>query len=542
MNFKVNESKTKLRGGYYSSPEIARFLLQWVLEINPTSILEPSCGDGVFIRVLAEVEQHSIETLTGFEIEPTEAEKTRQATAELAQIDSHIYNQDFLEWALLRFMYPPCFEAVVGNPPFIRYQYLDKQLQTRSQKIFEQFQLPFTKHTNAWVPFVIASLALLRPNGRLAMVLPTELLHVLHAQSLRTFLTQQCHRLLIVDPKELWFEDTLQGAILLLAEKKSNHKAQFEGISITQTTSNGFLSQSPTKLFKNASYVNGVTTVGKWMTTLLTDEERAIIEKIKAHTAVKSFDEVAEIAVGIVTGANKFFLVPNQIISEYGLEAWAYPMFGRSEHVPGVIYDQTVHQANQQRGIPTNFVWFTNEAKEKLPPTVQSYLQLGEAQNLHTRYKCRIRSPWYSVPSVYATHVGMLKRCHEFPRLIFNPMQAYTTDTAYRIKLKLGTPTSLVYSFVNSFTALCSELEGRHYGGGVLELVPSEVRKVSLPLVEATNSQLRRLDKMFRQNLSADEILVHQDEQILKPLGVSDAECDSLRAAWRRLKLRRQRH
>jgi adenine-specific DNA methylase len=55
MNFKINETTTKLRGGYYTDPDIANFLLKWVLNIHPKSILEPSCGDGVFLRGLSKI-------------------------------------------------------------------------------------------------------------------------------------------------------------------------------------------------------------------------------------------------------------------------------------------------------------------------------------------------------------------------------------------------------------------------------------------------------------------------------------------------------
>ena len=51
------------------------------------------------------------------------------------------------------------------------------------------------------------------------MVVLAEIIHVAHAQSLRTYLGEHARRLIIVDPEELWFEGTLQGAVLLLAEK-----------------------------------------------------------------------------------------------------------------------------------------------------------------------------------------------------------------------------------------------------------------------------------------------------------------------------------
>ena len=85
-----------------------------------------------------------------------------------------------------------------------------------------ELKLPFTKHTNAWVPFLLASMALLRPGGRLAMVVPAEIIHVTHAQSLRSYLGLECRRLVIVDPEELWFDGTLQGAVILFAEKKQS--------------------------------------------------------------------------------------------------------------------------------------------------------------------------------------------------------------------------------------------------------------------------------------------------------------------------------
>jgi hypothetical protein len=114
---------------------------------------------------------------------------------------------------------------------------------------------------------------------------------------------------------------------------------------------------------------------------------------------------------------------------------------------------------------------------------VQRYLRSGEEQGLPKRYKCRVREPWFRVPSVHATPVAMLKRAHHFPRLVLNKAQVFTTDTAYRIQPKQVTAASLVYSFLNSLTSLSAELEGRHYGGGVLELVPSEIERLILPVV-----------------------------------------------------------
>ncbi|MFN8403958.1 MAG: N-6 DNA methylase [Anaerolineales bacterium] len=541
MNFKIDESPTKLRGGYYTDPDIAAFLLKWVLNIHPKAILEPSCGDGVFLRELSSLSTNGLKSIKAFEIEPAEAQKAKQSAGEFKKVDVEIEKRDFLGWSLIKLLNPPQYDAVVGNPPFIRYQYLDSNLQNISEQIFKVFHLPFTKHTNAWVPFVISSLALLRPAGRLAMVVPAELLHVLHAESLRTYLTRVCSRVLIFDPQEIWFEDTLQGAILLLAEKKNSPDEHFDGVSIIATRSKDFLSEDPEDFFQKAKYTNGETVKGKWMLALLTNAERDVLRKARANSDVYYFGDIAEVAVGIVTGANKFFLVSDEIVKQFSLKRWAHPMFGKSEHAPGVIFDEDSIERNRKLGLPTNFIWFSDEKKSALPEPVKDYILLGEKQNIHKRYKCRIREPWYSVPSVYSTSLGMLKRSHDFPRLVFNKAQAYTTDTTYRVHHKKFDEATLVGSFINSLTALSAEIEGRHYGGGVLELVPSEIRKLLVPIQRFDQKALYKLNALVQSKISSEKLLAQQDKQILSPLGFDKKETTMLLEAWSRLRLRRQR-
>jgi adenine-specific DNA methylase len=285
--------------------------------------------------------------------------------------------------------------------------------------------------------------------------------------------------------------------------------------------------------------MNGKTVEGKWTRALLTASERGLLDALYGRPDVHRFNEIAEVDVGIVTGANKFFLVPDETVERFELQAFAHPMFGRSEHCPGVIYDERQHQENARVGNPTNFIWFPKEAV-KLGKPVLEYIHLGESQSLHTRYKCRIRNPWYAVPSVYTTRIGMLKRSHDTPRLIYNRLGAYTTDTAYRINTTVSTPEKLIYCFLNPLTALSAELEGRHYGGGVLELVPTEIEKLLVPIPAKVQPEIRKLDTLVRES-SVATVLEEQSEKILGVMGTPKPDQDALLGAWLRLKNRRQR-
>ena len=537
MNFIALESAQKLRGGFYTEPSIAAFLTRWVKVAKPETILEPSCGDGAFLEAIEQEAFPSLKCVTACELDDEEAEKARTRTS----LPLRLVKTDFLRWYLLKAQNNERFDAVVGNPPFIRYQYLPQEQQELAETIFSQLHLRFTKHTNAWVPFVLASLKLLRPGGRLAMVIPSEIFHIPHAQSLRQYLAEQCSQVLVVDPQEIWFSDTLQGTVLLLAEKKTGVAQKARGVAAIPMPNRQALEDDPERMFRTATYTNGVTIEGKWMPIFLSQGERDLIAELREHQDIKTFADIASVDVGIVTGANKFFLVPDQVVTDFSLQRWAHPMFGRSDHVRGLIFSEDDHRENKRTGLPSNFLWFQEDDIDSLPANVRRYLQEGLDQELHKRFKCRTRNLWYRVPSVYASPVAMLKRAHNFPRLVLNSASAYTTDTAYRIQPLGVSAESLVFSFVNSLTCLCAEMEGRHYGGGVLELVPSEIERLLVPIAKVKAVELIRADKRFRQSHDDVAYLKEHDTRVLGAIGLSHSQRDILHDAWFRLRSRRHR-
>ena len=119
-------------------------------------------------------------------------------------------------------------------------------------------------------------------------------------------------------------------------------------------------------------------------------------------------------------------------------------------------------------------------------PAAASYLRHGEELRLHQRYKCRIRDPWYRVPIVQPGSLLLSKRSHRYPRLVLNPAGVTTTDTIYQGRMTTafeGREADLVTGFHNTATLLTAEIEGRSFGGGVLELVPTEIGRVCVPML-----------------------------------------------------------
>lgn len=538
MNFKKNESAQKLSGSYYTPSWLAGFICRWVLKHNAQTVLEPSCGDGVFFETLSSENTREMD-LYAFDINGQALEDGKNRIKN-GLISTKFFCMDFLEWAIenKRSSMPVSFDAVVGNPPFIRYQYLEKEQQERAQELFALMGMSFTKHTNAWIPFVISSVEFLRPGGVIGMVIPSEILNVLYASGLREYLLKQCSKIMLIDPEDLWFESTLQGVMLLIAQKKTNVEEK-SSVAIIRTQGTDFSSGDPDELFRKADFIDGNALKTKWTYALMTKHEFDAFVRVRQAKKLTIFKKLADVDVGIVTGANKFFLVADEVVKKYGLHAISHPMFGRSEHCPGVLYDEEQHKQNSEKGLPTNFLYFEQDSDGD---RYMDYLETGVAQEIPARYKCRIRTPWYKVPSVYASPIGMLKRSNGMPRLILNTMNAYTTDTAYRISPQEGIiPAALVRCFLNTITALSAELEGRFYGGGVLELVPSEIERLVVPYTEYAFTTLDALNQKVK-TCTATEVLASQDMMLFSSMDDIDyTDISLLQNALLRIQKRRQR-
>jgi adenine-specific DNA-methyltransferase len=376
------------------------------------------------------------------------------------------------------------------------------------------------------------------------MVVPAELMHVLHANSLREYLLNECDRVAVVHLEELFSVDVLQGIVLLLCSKKDQPAASRAKIAFPHARSEDLMNGHAASFIAHMPFKSGDKITYKWMEGLLLPHEEEAYLAAKNLAGVHTFVELADVDVGIVTGANSFFLVNDQVVDHYDLDQFVEPMFGRSSHVRGVRIRSSDIAENRANGIPTNFLRLPPVPATKLPSRAQEYVRLGEAAKLHTRYKCRIRKPWYTVPSVWPSEIAMLKRAHDTPRLLLNEAQALSTDTAYRIRMQAAYASKgarLVWNFVNSLTALSAELEGRHYGGGVIELVPSEIERVLVPFAPGGQKELASLDQQFRGGVSLHEILTSQDGKTLGVLGLSADHQRTLHEAWHRLRRRRQR-
>jgi len=530
MQLIENATAQKLRGGFYTPIPIANFILKWAVNgARDYEILEPSCGDGVFLDSIKSQKIH-YKSITGIELDEIEAQKADNINLENATI----HNQDF---HLFCNQTNKKYDLAVGNPPYIRYQYFDRNQQIEAERIFNRARLSYSKLTNAWVSFVVGSSLLLKEKGKIGFVLPAEILQVSYAKPLRQFLARFFNKINIISFKTLVFPDIQQEVVLLLCEKNNSGKHHIEHIELNGIED--LKSVDMTTLKSTEKQIDFQS--NKWTFYFLDQLEIDFLERLNKEKNIPTIGSLAAVEVGMTTGANKFFSVPQSIVNQYNLQDYAKPLVGRSVQVKSLRFTPEDWQENKQLGARANFLHFPVIADMQSNPDALSYIRYGESLDLHKGYKCRIRDEWQIVPSTWVSDALFIRRNNRFPKLIVNEAKAYTTDTMHRVKLKKDTNiNALCASFYNSLSFAYAEISGRSYGGGVLELMPNEAEKILIPYQEKHQDYIYEIDERMRNKESIDAILIDTNQKMLKDsFGFSNREIKIADNIWRKLSNRR---
>src|SRR5436190_1881418 len=97
---------SKELGQYFTPPLVAKTLVNWVIRNQRDSLLDPACGNGEFLT------HHPLSF--GIELSPKAYLEARTRAS-----SSQVIWGDFFVWASQT---SQRFDAIAGNPPFIRYQ------------------------------------------------------------------------------------------------------------------------------------------------------------------------------------------------------------------------------------------------------------------------------------------------------------------------------------------------------------------------------------------------------------------------------------
>lgn len=484
MKIKETQTSKKLRGGYYTPSNIAEYLWNYVKIGDPIRLLEPAAGDGALIEPINNP-YLSIDAVENQKDEAYKIEKNIQTS------NVKVYAEDFFYW-FEQNKYNK-YDAVLSNPPYIRYQYLTKKQRAVQSEVLTDNGMHPNRLINAWVAFVVASISMLKDNGRIGLVIPSDLFQVTYAKELRQYMLRNFVELNIISFKKAVFPDTEQKFILLLGVKGQNN-TKFKHVLVDDIDDLPDLNK--------VSYEPVPDNYEKWSDLVLPANDRKFLFDNKKDWI--PFRNIASVEVGITTGANSFFSLTQEQMKDLHCDNAVRPLLGRSVSVNGLFYNKHSLIRNAEDNQKVWLLDLNGQDYMDLSDQLKSYIAAAEKENINAAYKLRIRDIWYKIPSIWVPQAFLLRRIGKLPKLVINKIDAVSTDTFHRVRLIDNINVNLLLiAFYSSLSLVYIELAGRSYGGGALEILPGDSSQFKLPAINYKenidlNKEIKHLDALIK--------------------------------------------
>jgi adenine-specific DNA methylase len=544
----VEDDNRHARGAFFTPQAIADFLASWAIRTPDATVLDPTCGESVFLiaagrhlRTLGADLSHLDSQVYGIDLHAPSLDASVALLTEMG-LDAHLTAEDVFDVPTPdQLGCPlPLMDAVVGNPPFVRYQEHRGEARRRSVQAALRQGVRLSGLASSWASVVIHASGFLKPDGRLAMVLPAELLTVHYAEPVRQWLRNRFSGVTLVMFERLQFEDALENVVLLLAHGSGG----CDSFQLKYVSDASDLAQLQ---FGDAISVLPASQ-GKWTDLLLPISQRRLYRQAVEKSFVP-LDTYGSPTLGTVTGGNDFFTLSDATKEEFGL---------REEHLKKICPPGTRHLRSLSFGMGDwnqlreagERVWLLHPEPTHRSAGLQRYIAFGKSQGIDSAYKCQIRSPWWRPPAVAVPDLFFTYMSHRYPRLIANTARVSFVNSMHGLRLKKEAPAqakaALPLLMLNSVTMLGAEVVGRSYGGGILKMEPREAAALPLPkpncLAAAWEILRPERDALNRQlqNGLWTNVVARVDEVLLRQvLGLSTDDGCTLHGAARDLRARR---
>lgn len=529
-------TRQKTLGAFYTARHLAEAISAWGLRKPRAAVLDPSCGDG---RFLEPATLCAVPRIVGCDVDPDALRSAHDRLGDRADLilaDFFTLKPDAMEPV----------DLVLGNPPYIRYQSFRGATRRLALESALRLGVRLTGLTSSWAPFVLHAVQFLAPGGDLAMVVPAEILQTQYGLPTLRALTTQFASVTLLTCESNLFDEALEETVILLARDRGRscagahlvsckdresllHRIRQEGIETTQ--SGVLLAAGPRDRFAEA---------------LLLPEQRDAWLRAIGSDGVTEVGDLGIVSNGYVSGDNAFFHRTREQAGALGMpETWLRRAVRNSRSIRGLSFTRDDIEALEHEGFAHHLV-VPEELLSAAPSPLHRFMREGQDGGTARRYKCRMRNPWWVVPGLVEADVLVAYMSGSRPRAAFNAARAVYTNSLHGIRL---TPElrgeTVAFALHSSLTLLSLEIEGRSYGGGILKLEPTEMRRARVVLPASRprglDDAIRSADRLLREGRYDDAVEIVDRCVLQGELGLTDGHVRLLREARLLLRTRRER-
>lgn len=303
---------SKNKFGQYFTPKVVADFMIGLADISSNSkILEPSCGEGIFLDILL---QQGYNNLIAYEIDQ-----------DLAADFPFVRHESFVSTSI-----EEKFDLVIGNPPYIRWKNLEDELKKElsTNPLWNKY---FNSLCDYLYIFILKSIELLNENGQLIFICPEYWMNTTHSISLRNYMVQHGYFEEIYHFNETPIFDKVTVSIVIFkfvkSKQKTDNKIKVAKFYANQKLTSETLENLKNQVsFKDAEYlqVSQFKTNERWL--LQSDKVRKELQQLETvckkqnptsllsffedeKTAFYTIGEICDIGNGLVSGLDKAFQV-----------------------------------------------------------------------------------------------------------------------------------------------------------------------------------------------------------------------------------------
>lgn len=491
------------RGAFYTPPGLAEALVGWTVRRTTQRVFDPGFGGGELLARAVERlgvlrRREPAQRIFGVEVDHTAARAGRERLGRLGVPYEQLIQRDFFA-ALPGHLGVRGFDSIVGNPPYVRHHLLAADEKARARGCARAAGVDLGERADAWAYVLAHLLSFVNPGGRVGLLLPTSVLHADYALPVLEALGADGRRSRLIRIQEHQFPNVAERTVVLLLEHGDgpgevayDEVPDLDGLRRhlrrrSRWSAGGPLEQGERRFSAAARRKTRM----RWF---VPPTVAALWAELIALPEITSLADVATVRIGVVTGANRFFVrSQDDIASLLGPGVSGLPTVSRGGWPVGLRW--TCDDDAARATSPSRLLLI--EPGAKLNRALCRAVRAACDEELDRSSHCRKRDPWYALLDPRAPDLFLPYMAAEAPRLVVNLSGATCTNSIHRVWLRPGSPAAAELA-VGSWTSACrlsAELVGRSYGAGVLKLEVSEANELHLPLFPGAGEHLAAIER-----------------------------------------------